>query len=167
MTSQPTGAAVSVPLLDGDHETGLGHELVRFARIMHMLKSQMASLLPAGLDPAAAQLLSWLVTQGPSRQSELAGCTFLDPSTVSRRVSQLVTHGLAERRPDPGDGRAVQLVPTASGQQLYALLRHRREHLLHQVFGSWADNDVAELRRLMRRFNDGIESLNIDEQGVS
>lgn len=144
-------------------ETELGHELVRFSRIMHMLKVRMADLLPAGLDPAAAQLLAWLVKKGPSRQNELADNTFLDPSTVSRRVSQLVTHGLAERRADPGDGRAVQLVPTAQGVELFTQLHSRREELLYQVFDRWPEAEVAEFRRLLCQFNDGIESSNIDQ----
>ena len=140
-------------------ENELGHELIRFARIMHMIKNGMTELLPPGLDPAAAGLLAWLVRQGPSRQSELAGSTFFDPSTVSRRVSQLVQHGLAERRPDPADGRAVQLVPTQAGRELFERMRQHRESVLHAVLGDWPDDDVAHFRRLIRRFNDGIESL--------
>ena len=166
MTSQTVGEGASLPMLSPGPETELGHELLRFARVMHMLKSQMAGLLPAGLDPAASQLLAWLVKSGPSRQNELADWTFLDPSTVSRRVSQLVTHGLAERRADPADGRAVQLIPTERGRELFADLQQRREEVLHQVLGDWHEADVAELRRLLSHFNDGIESLNIDHRGV-
>src|SRR3954452_21927503 len=96
--------------------SGLAHEFSRYGRIMHMLRVQLSDFLPAGLDPAAAQLLVWLAKQGPSRQGELAECTFLDPSTVSRRISQLVQHGLVERRADPADGRAVQLLLTGKGE---------------------------------------------------
>ena len=41
----------------------LGHEFIRYHRVIHTLRTQMADVLPAGLDPAAAQLLSWLVKQ--------------------------------------------------------------------------------------------------------
>ena len=139
-------------------ETELGHEFIRYGRFIHTFRAQLADLLPTGLDPAAAQLLAWLVKQGPLRLGELAEVTFLDPSTVSRRISQLVHHGLVERRADQIDGRAVQLVPTALGQELFATLTVRREQIMHQVLGGWAGADLTELGRLLRKFNDDFES---------
>lgn len=136
----------------------LGHEFVRYHRVIHTLRTQLADVLPTGLDPAAAMLLSWLVKQGPSRQGQLAEETFLDPSTVSRRISQLVQVGLVERRADPGDGRAVQLVPTALGQAFFNTIRERREEIMQQVLGGWAHADVTELGRLLRKFNDDFEA---------
>jgi DNA-binding MarR family transcriptional regulator len=145
------------PLTEAEIE--LGHELVRYARILHLLKAEMGRLVPAGLDPAAAGLLAWLVRQGASRQSDLAGSTFLDPSTVSRRIAQLVAHGLVERAADPGDGRAVLLAPTALGTEVFDRVRERREQIVHQVLTGWDASDVAEFRRLMCKFNDGFESF--------
>jgi DNA-binding MarR family transcriptional regulator len=136
----------------------LGHEFVRYHRVIHTMRSQLADVLPAGLDPAAAMLLSWLVKQGPSRQGQLADETFLDPSTVSRRISQLVQVGLVERRADPVDGRAVQLVPTALGQAFFDTLRERREEIMQHVLGGWTRADVTELGRLLRNFNDDFEA---------
>jgi DNA-binding MarR family transcriptional regulator len=53
----------------------------------------------------------------------------------------------------------VQLVPTERGDQLFARLRERRQRVLHQIFSDWPEADIAELRRLTCKFNDGIESL--------
>jgi DNA-binding MarR family transcriptional regulator len=139
-------------------EFELGHELVRYSRVIHLLRTEMALVLPAGLDPAAGQLLAWLVKKGPSRQSELAEAAFLDPSTVSRRIAQLVSHGLAERRADPGDGRAIQLAPTARGAQIFTELRTRRDLLIHEVLTDWDPADVAQFRTLMAKFNDAFEA---------
>ena len=139
-------------------ETELGHEFIRYGRFIHTFRSQLADLMPTGLDPAAAQLLAWLVKQGPSRLGELAEVTFLDPSTVSRRISQLVQQGLVERRADQVDGRAVQLVPTERGQELFATLTVRREQIMHQVLDGWTSADLTELGRLLRKFNDDFES---------
>jgi DNA-binding MarR family transcriptional regulator len=118
----------------------------------------MAGLLPAGLDPAAAQLLAWLVKQGPSRQGELAECTFLDPSTVSRRISQLVQHGLVERRADEGDGRAVRLHPTERGRELFQAFWAKREQLVQATVEAWEPADIRTLTTLLRRLNDDIEA---------
>jgi DNA-binding MarR family transcriptional regulator len=136
----------------------LSHEFARYSRVIHHLKSQLADLFPVGLDPAAASLLAWLVKQGPSRQGELAECTFLDPSTVSRRISQLVQQGLVERRADPLDGRAVQLVPTVRGKEFFSILQVRREEVMNQVLSDWTSTDLSTLRALMRKFNDDFES---------
>ena len=118
----------------------------------------MADVLPAGLDPAAAQLLAWLVKQGRSRQGEIADETFLDPSTVSRRISQLVHQGLVERRADPIDGRAVQLVPTALGQTFFNTIRGRREEIMQEVLADWTHEEVGALSTLLRKFNDDFET---------
>jgi DNA-binding MarR family transcriptional regulator len=136
----------------------VSHELARYSRVVHVLKEQLADVLPAGLDPAAAGLLSWLVKQGPSRQGELAECTFLDPSTVSRRISQLVHQGLVERRADPMDGRAVQLVPTARGKDFFAILQVRRDEIMKQVLSGWSSAELSQLAVLMRKFNDDFET---------
>ena len=136
----------------------LHHEFSRYARALHTLRAQLAEILPTGLDPAAAQLLAWLVKQGPSRQTELAAETFLDPSTVSRRVSQLVQRGLVERRLDPNDGRAAQLVPTTAGAEVFAQLRARNAQTMEQVLGGWSDDDVTALAVMLRKFNDSFES---------
>jgi DNA-binding MarR family transcriptional regulator len=136
----------------------LGHEFVRYHRAVHILRTQLAEVLPTGLDPAAAQLLAWLVKQGPSRQGQLAEETFLDPSTVSRRVSQLVQNGLVERRADPIDGRAVQLVPTGLGHTFFTTIRRRREEIMHEVLADWTREDVTALSALLRKFNDDFET---------
>ncbi len=143
----------------------LNHEFIRYHRVVHALKNQVSQVLPPGLDPAAAQLLAWLVKQGPSRQSELAENAFLDPSTVSRRISQLVHQGLVERRADPVDGRAVQLVPTDLGRNCFDALRRRREEILQQVLTGWTSGDVTTLTRLMQKFNDDFETYRTQLSG--
>jgi len=85
-----------------DAVAALGAELVRHARLLHLVRAHMATWAPEGLDGAAISLLMQLVKCGPRRQGELADVAMLDPSTVSRYVGQLVRRGLAERRPGRG-----------------------------------------------------------------
>lgn len=63
--------------------------------------------------------LEVLAGRGPMRSNELAAALYLDKSTTSRVVDALVRKGYAERRPDPEDGRAVQVVVTPAGTSLY------------------------------------------------
>lgn len=146
------------PQITDTDRVELSHEFVRYHRAFHTMRIQLAEVLPSGLDPAAAQLLVWLVKQGPSRQAQLAEETFLDPSTVSRRISQLVQKGLVERRADPMDGRAVQLVPTALGHTFFATIRERREEIMRQVLANWTHAEVSALSDLLRKFNDDFET---------
>jgi DNA-binding MarR family transcriptional regulator len=135
----------------------LALELSRHARLLHTLKGSMASHIPAGLDGAAFGVLMSLSRCGPRRQGELAELTFLDPSTISRYVTQLVKAGLVSRRPDPSDGRAVQLVPTPEGAALAAEAVRQRQALIDEMIEDWSPDDATTLVRLLRRLNDALE----------
>ena len=134
----------------------LNHELHRSFRALHLVRSELSTLLPSSLDPAAAQLLIMLVKQGPARQNELAEGSLLDPSTISRRVGQLVERGLAERQADPLDGRAVRMAATPSGFTLVERLREARDRIIADVLADWPEDDVRALATLMRNFNDAV-----------
>ena len=121
----------------------IGTELIRHVRLVQLLRARMTEWNPSGLDWSATSLLAHLVRGGPKRQGELAACAMLDPSTVSRQVGQLIRLGLAERRPDPADGRAVQLVATDAGQRCYAEITERREQLIGEVLAGWSEQDLT------------------------
>lgn len=137
----------------------LGHELARHGKLIHLMRSQLAGSTPSGLDFAAFTLLMMLVKGGPKRQGELAETALLDPSTVSRHTAQLVKAGLVERRIDPGDGRAVQLVASPEGMALAKQFMVARRRLMQQVMANWSLEDATTLVTLMRRLNDDLEAL--------
>jgi len=156
---QLCGTPIYVPSSPPGVSGELAHELGRHARLLHLLKARQATLAPIGLDGAAFGLLMALVKCGPTRQGELAERSMLDPSTVSRYVGQLVKAGFAVRRPDPADGRAVQLVATEQGRAVGDEAVSRREQLVETLVGSWSGEDTRTLVTLMRRLNDEMESL--------
>lgn len=141
-----------------DATEALGLELGRLGRITHLLKARNAGFGPPGLDHAAFAVLMTLFKGGPRRQGELADATLLDPSTISRHIAQLVKAGLVERRPDPSDGRAVQLVASAAGEAFGNELIARRRAMIEDALGSWSGQDVETLAGLLRRFNDAMET---------
>jgi len=114
------------------------------------------------LDPGQFWLLKNIAGQGPLRVTELASCTNLDPSTVSRHVAQLHRAGLLERTPDPEDGRAHRLQLTEAGQSRLHGAFERRRVLLRQALDHWAADDVALLDQLLGRFLADIENLNAE-----
>ena len=114
------------------------------------------------LDPGTFWLLKTVSASGPMRVTELAGCSNLDTSTVSRHVTQLDRAGLIERTPDPDDRRAHRLQLTPAGQELLSDAFRRRRTLLRRGLRDWDADDVVQLDRLLGRFVHDIENLNAD-----
>ena len=147
------------PGLDPALASALSHELSRHARLLHAMKATMAALVPEGLVAAAFTLLLTLVRCGPRRQGELAELSMLDPSTVSRYVGQLARAGYVERRPDPQDGRAIQLAATEAGTSIARELGARRQEAIVSALASWDHGDLATLVTLLARLNDDLDAF--------
>jgi DNA-binding MarR family transcriptional regulator len=145
------------------HAGDLNQELMQLARTLHVLRQHVATHSPGGVPWSTYTLLFHLVTGGPRRAGALAGCVQVDASTVSRQVDQLVQLGLVERRADPDDGRATQLVATDTGHALYARVREARERMLADLLGAWTQEDLDTLTGLLARLNhdltDGLPQL--------
>jgi DNA-binding MarR family transcriptional regulator len=154
-----TAPEVAAPGLDPTLAAALNQELLRHQRILHVLKGSMATLVPEGLDAAAFGLLLTLVKCGPRRQGELAELSLLDPSTVSRHVAQLARTGYVQRRPDPQDGRAVQLAATTDGELVAREIGKRRQAVICEALGRWSPDQVQELVGLLRRLNDDLDAV--------
>jgi DNA-binding MarR family transcriptional regulator len=137
----------------------LGQQLIRHARILHMIRARLSAESGGGLDSGALSVLMHVVKSDGLRQGELAGCAMLDPSTVSRHVGLLVRLGHVERQPDQGDGRAVRLVATADGRAVQQQLTQRREALMREALRSWSDDDLSALTAQLRRLNDDFEAI--------
>ncbi|MEC3975665.1 MarR family winged helix-turn-helix transcriptional regulator [Amycolatopsis sp. H20-H5] len=135
----------------------LGHELVRFIRLINRAKSQVAKQGPDGIERAAYAILFCLIHEGPQRTSKLAEFLHSEISTISRQSSSLVQHGLVERQADPEDGRACLLAPTAEGLRVFEENRKQRNQWLVEVLADWTEEDRETLNVLFGRLNSGIE----------
>ena len=80
----------------------------------------------AGLTPARLSALSVIVFGGPQSLGALAAAEGVAGPTMTRIVDGLVAAGLAERCPDPIDGRAVAIEATAAGDSLMRAAAGRR-----------------------------------------
>jgi DNA-binding MarR family transcriptional regulator len=129
------------------------HALMSISRLMRQRRQGET------LDTGSFWLLKTLAASGPLRVTDLAACTNLDTSTVSRHVAQLDGAGLIERTPDPVDGRAQRVKVSAPGaEKIEAALRSRRA-LLERCLESWEARDLEELDRLLTRFAADVEAL--------
>jgi len=93
---------------------------------IHLLRSMGAVDRLAGVTPSRLSALSVIVFGGPRSLGALAAAEGVAGPTMTRIVDGLATAGLAERRPDPADGRAVLIAATTEGEALTRAAARRR-----------------------------------------
>jgi DNA-binding MarR family transcriptional regulator len=108
---------------------------------------------------ARAYLLGHVDRLAPVRATDIADCTALDLSTVSRHLRGLEDAGHLVRIPDPDDRRASLLSVTDQGREFVADAVRARTALLAAATAEWADDDVATLSALMTRLAHDLETL--------
>ena len=125
----------------------------------HALQGSAPRLRRATLERSAAVLLARLQASGPQTVAELAEAFDLDVSTVHRQVAAAMKAGLIERVDDPDGGTARKHRPTQEGaSRLREDFRGRTESIA-AVTAGWSEEDVRQLARLMRRFNESAEAI--------
>ncbi len=66
-----------------------------------------------------------LIDRDGTRPTSLAEGSWITKQAIGKRVRELEARGLVEVRPDPDDGRAVRVHPTAKGQRVKAVTESR------------------------------------------
>ncbi len=110
-------------------------------------------------------MLHKLVGLGPSRPSELATCSHLDLSTVSRHLAALERDGLVAKLADPADGRAHLVTVTDTGKSHVAEFLARRDTTVAQATANWTEIERSELGRLLRKLADDLAAISGAERG--
>jgi DNA-binding MarR family transcriptional regulator len=131
----------------------LEREIGLLLRRSRAISYRLARELHPDLDGAAYGLLALLQDAGPLRASTLVTRLGLDKSTVSRQVASLVDLGLVDRAPDPVDGRAQVLTPSAEGAARLARIRDVRRARWEADMADWPPEDVVALGELLARLN--------------
>lgn len=97
------------------------------------------------LAPASIAILAALVAHGPVRVSELAHGQHIDESVASRQLSGLSSRGLAVRKRDVADARALQADATDRGRQVLQEAHQRIVAILAEALDAWDPAEVASL----------------------
>jgi len=116
----------------------------------------------SGLPAAQVTVLAVAARLGESRMSDLAEELLVDPSVISRHVSQLEQSGNVERRPDPADGRATLIRLTQRGEETLAEVRRLRRRHLQEALAGWDEDEVADLNATLgtvSRFLDAAQEV--------
>ena len=116
------------------------------------------AMTACGLSVAQCYSLDAIGTRGQLTLNELAESLYITPSTASRTVEELVRKGLAERRQDPADRRAVCLTLTSQGRALFEALRQhlmqRQLAILQQIDPSSRRDVLTALQKLSQAIKD-------------
>ncbi|MFD0784551.1 MarR family winged helix-turn-helix transcriptional regulator [Micromonospora azadirachtae] len=128
--------------------------LLRGVRLIKQRRAEERPVIPLGLVGILTQL-DGLADGCHAR--ELALRARLDPSTVSRAVATLVSHGLVERRPDPVDRRAQVLALTPDGRTALTDTHDWYARLFDRALAGWTADEVAALSAGLRRFTRDLE----------
>ncbi|GKY87467.1 MarR family winged helix-turn-helix transcriptional regulator [Sinisalibacter aestuarii] len=107
--------------------------------------SQWQAAGGAGLNPTQGEVLQ-RISRRSARLGELAAMLGISQASLSDTVSSLEARGLAERRPDPEDGRVRRIEATAAGRRVAADLP-QAPAALERALEEMSDTDRAALAR--------------------
>ncbi len=114
---------------------------------IHLLRRVRKQDIQIGIGPAQLSALSVLVFAGPLTLKVLATAEQVKPPTMSRIVVGLERQGLARRRVDLRDRRALRLYATPKGIRILQQGRRRRIHTLAARLRPLKARDLATLNR--------------------
>jgi DNA-binding MarR family transcriptional regulator len=113
----------------------------------------------AGLTPTRVSVLLDVVRRGPIRLSELADSQAINPTMLSRVVSDLAEGGLLERVSDRGDRRAAWVKATAAGRRLAERMRRERTDAVKLALARLTDADRGRIEEALPALEGLAEGL--------
>ena len=118
----------------------LMHHVTDIARCAALYRQeQLASL---GLKSCHASYLDTICSYPGITQDQLARRIFINKSYVARQLGILEEDGLVERRPSPGDKRAIQVFPTEKAKEVLPEIVR-----IFRVWESFVAQDLSEEER--------------------
>ena len=126
--------------------------------IMRMHRARATELLNVlGVHVGQEMILFQLWKRDGLNQTELTACLGVEPPTTTKMVQRMEANGLVERRPDPRDGRVVQVWLTPKGQALEDLVTEAWQTLEAMTVGQLSAGERAILRELLSKVRLGLE----------
>jgi DNA-binding MarR family transcriptional regulator len=117
---------------------------------IHLLRLVRVQDAAAGMGPARLSALSVIVFGGPISLNDLAQAEQVRPPTMSRIVDALEAAGLAHRRVDEQDRRAVLIEATTKGTAVLKQGRKRRVKFLAARLARMSTAELSHLERSLR-----------------
>ena len=136
---------IPAPAADLDFGQALGTLFRRFTTSAGAAVEE----LPGG--PRGFQVLSVAAASSCGNQARIAERLGLDRTVMTYLIDDLEKAGLVERRPDPDDRRARQVLLTERGRARFHQASERIEHVERATLAGLPDADAARFRELLMR----------------
>jgi DNA-binding MarR family transcriptional regulator len=117
-------------------------------------ETSQETLAPWDITPGYLRALRVLRRHGVMRLSELSDHLRIAPRSTTEVVDALEARGLVQRRPDPGDRRAILAELTEHGAGVVDAIRAARGTESERVFGRLSETDRADLARILRKLRE-------------
>jgi DNA-binding MarR family transcriptional regulator len=117
---------------------------------IHLLRLVRVQDAASGIGPARLSALSVVVFGGPISLNDLARAEQVRPPTMSRIVDALEKDGLACRRVNEQDRRAVIIEATAQGGKVLQQGRKRRVKFLAKHLSRLGRSELLEIERALQ-----------------
>lgn len=142
------------------HESAVGEHITTLYRSARDVMKDMAHRLHPDLQPMGYGVLRVIMAaESGARAGDIAQQLGMDKSAVSRQVAFLREVGLVDIAPDPLDGRASVITPSAAAVRILDEYRDTVHERYEQVFQDWSTADIARLAELLGRFVGDVERV--------
>ena len=143
--------------------TTLGQAAEKFLHLTNRLRRLGPGTAPpkeAHISPSLLAFLEFLSSTPRCGIQEMAAGLNLSTPTVSIGVRQLEDAGFVTRKPDPQDGRAVQLFLTSKGQKLHQRTQEFRRQKFERLLIGLTPQERSTLLDLLERAIQAAENEN-------
>jgi DNA-binding MarR family transcriptional regulator len=135
--------------------------VLRLRRVIGKLARQLnPSSTNEGLTPSQASVLGLVVARGPLSLTELAELEGLNPTMLSRVISNLDARGLIRRIPDPSDLRAASVESSEQGARVDQQVKAQRAAAVSTSIEHLRPEQIAALLEALP----ALEALAVDLQ---
>jgi DNA-binding MarR family transcriptional regulator len=126
--------------------------------ILRQVSQRHAAIFAVGIgeqDLTATQwaVLAKLLERGPCSQNRLGRRTAMDAATIKGVVDRLGKRGLIETRPDPEDGRRLEVALSPAGQALAERMVPNALRITEETLTPLTEAERATLIALLRRLS--------------
>jgi len=135
-------------------EQCLNFVLTKAQQSVHQLFK--AELVPYGVTPGQYAVLKCLWDQNGQTAKQLAERLYLDSSSVTGILDRMEAKNLIEKRADPKDRRALQVLLTDKGRELEGPLSKVIEEANEKALHSLDEVQSESLKELLYKINSGL-----------
>ncbi|MDD3879227.1 MAG: MarR family transcriptional regulator [Syntrophomonas sp.] len=114
-----------------------------------------AELMPYGVTPGQYSVLKCLWKDNGQTVKQLAEHLYLDSSTVTGILDRMEQKGMIEKKADPKDRRALQVLLTEKGQALEEPLTQAILNANKKALRQIDENQFESLKELLHKLSPG------------